>query len=98
MMRWKPIELPEWLLWMIFSPVIIPTFLMMIPFIPIALMLGKWDSHLENRGKHQWFAWRPIRVWQGHWVWGVKVMRERHCDIWIYSDDAHPMNNHEGEV
>lgn len=26
---------------------------------------------------HAWFAWRPVRLWYGKWVWFQTVMRAR---------------------
>lgn len=26
---------------------------------------------------HRWFAWRPVRLWYGKWVWMQTVMRAR---------------------
>ena len=28
---------------------------------------------------HDWFAWRPVRLWWGKWVWLRTVRRARIC-------------------
>jgi hypothetical protein len=45
---------------------------------------------------HPWFAWRPVRLWYGRWVWLTTVSRQRvvkhdYLDgpdwaFWSYSD------------
>lgn len=43
-----------------------------------------------------WFAWRPVRLWDGRWTWLRHVYRRRvakrcalpgpHWEFWAYSD------------
>lgn len=45
---------------------------------------------------HRWFAWRPVRLWYGRWVWLKTVYRARvtkreylhgpDWQFWTYSD------------
>jgi len=47
---------------------------------------------------HKWFAWRPVRLWWGKWVWLRTVQRSRvvkyidltgpHSEWWTYEEAA----------
>jgi hypothetical protein len=35
---------------------------------------------------HEWFAWRPVRLWWGKWVWLRYVKRARVIKDWRLDD------------
>lgn len=71
-----------WLL----SPIVIPlgtiAFVTMYP----CFKLAEWNNdRLERRGYHNWFAWRPVRHFNGtHYMWLETVQRRRGGSHWFY--------------
>jgi hypothetical protein len=41
--------------------------------------ITKKNKRQMDLGKHEWFAWRPVKLPDGYCHWMVKVERSRQC-------------------
>lgn len=61
--------------------------LMLVLIILLTLSFIRWDrKKVEVTEWHRWFAWYPVEVQPGYWVWGEYVLRIRRSGSWFYKD------------
>lgn len=49
----------------------------------------RWKNRNYSEWK-PWFAWRPVKLETGEWVWWEAVFRRYSCDIWERSRRQDP--------
>jgi len=47
---------------------------------------GRYNMRWKSKANkwHDWFAWHPVLIWGGEWVWLEKVRRMRWGTEWKY--------------
>ncbi len=80
---------------------IIGLFAVLIVVIPSGAYSGlKFIYKYDTIGKRQWFAWYPVKIDKGKWVWFkniVMVVNDEH-DIFYYEPLAYIKNRLIGEI
>lgn len=51
--------------------------------------MDRANARMRKRGKHVWYAWRPVKMLDGRWIWLERVMRIHYMDSSVPARGSH---------